>query len=70
MRNYEDFNVTPVGKALPPIANINEKNNSFKEKRLSSSLIPDQSLEYTNSSREVKRSSHMGIYNKDSKGNF
>jgi hypothetical protein len=68
MKNYEDFSVTPVGKALPPIANLDK--HTFKDKRLSSAMIPDKSLEYTIPSREVKRSSAMGIYNKDSKGNF
>ena len=66
LKNYEDFSVTPVGKGLPPI----EKQYTFKDKRLSSAMIPDKSLEYTIPSREVKRSSAMGIYNKDSKGNF
>lgn len=66
VKNYEDFSVTPVGKCLPPI----EKQYTFKDKRLSSAMIPDKSLEYTIPSREVKRSSAMGIYNKDSKGNF
>ena len=69
IKNYRDLNVTPVGPALPPIA-LFEKKHTFKDKRLSSAMIPDKSLEYTIPSREVKRSSAMGIYNKDAKGNF
>lgn len=72
MKNYEDFSVTPVGPALPPInmPDSYEKKHTFRERRLSSTMIPEKSLDYTITNREIKRSSGMGIYNKDSKGNY